>query len=383
MKLVTVNELKELKEREGKDCISIMMSTTGKGADYQKNRIRFKTLLNRAEKELRELGVQAGRIESMLEPARELEKQRPYWKAGGDGLAAYISEGFFRTYRLPFPVEEAVLVSDSFNTRPLEYLVARERRYFLLALGLGDNRLFEATPHSIREIPSDSLTQGISETLRFDVFEKHLQGHSTSSVTRSGARMTFHGHDSEKEERRSKIRRYVKEVASETSSLFAGETEPLVIATLPYLLPDFIEACEYPHISPENVQVDPGHMEIEELHRRSLEKTEKIFSRELDAALENYGNAAAAGTATDDREELVRSAAEGRIETLLIDPEYAFYGSYHPDDRRVEINQDRRPGDRDLASFTVEETILKGGRVFTVDRDRMPNGRGAAAILRY
>lgn len=383
MKLVTVKELKELKEGEGKDCVSITMPTTGTGADYRKNRIRFKTLLNRSEKELRELGVPAGRIESMLEPARELEKQRPYWKACGKGLAAYVSEGFFRTYRLPFPVEESVLVSGTFNVRPLENLVARERRYFLLALGLGDNRIFEATPHSIREIPSDSLPGGISETLRFDVFEKHLQGHSTSSVTRSGARMNFHGHDSEKEERNTKIRRYVKEVASETSALFAGETEPLVIATLPYLLPDFIEACEYPHVSPENVPVDPGHMEIEELHRRSLEKANMIFSRELDNALENYGNAAAAGSATDDREELVRSAAEGRIEILLIDPEYAFYGRYHPDDRRVEISRDHRPGDSDLASFIVEKTVLKGGRVFTVDRDRMPNGRGAAAILRY
>ena len=383
MKLITMNELRKLKENEGSRCVSIVLPTGGRGADYDENRIRFKTLLNRAEKELETLGMAQRRRKELLEEARALERNRPYWKDCDEGLAAYASPHGFRTYRLPFPPEEDVLVSDRFNLRPLEHLLARQRRYFLLALGLGDNRLFEATPYTIREIPSDSLPEGIAETLRFDVFERHLQAHPTSRYTGRDSRMTFHGHDSEKEERGSNIRRYVKQVASEMTRILADETAPLVVATLPYLLPDLFEACRYPFLSRESVRVDPGHMTVKELHDRSGEIAGRIFDRELNEALERYGSAAAAGSATADQEEVVRSAAEGRVETLLLDPEHSIYGDYDPEDRTVTISGERRPGDSDLVSFAVEETLLKGGRVFTVESDRMPGGKGMTAILRY
>ena len=282
MKLVTARDLEELQGNESGRCVSIIMPTSPGGADYDGNRIRFKTLLNSAEKELEGIGLRKKEVRELLKPAFTLEGERPYWKECTRGLAVYASDDFFRTYRLPFSPEESVLVSRGFNVRPLEFLLTRQRRYFLLALGLGDNRLFEATPYSITEIPASNLPEGISETLRFDVFEKHLQGHSTSRDTGSGARMTFHGHDSAKEVRKSVISRYVKDVASSISEELAGEHSPLVIAGLHYLLPDFREACDYPYLSSETVSVDPGHMTIDELHKRSLKAAENIFDKELE-----------------------------------------------------------------------------------------------------
>lgn len=383
MKFVKVSDISELKNREGFNCVSLIMPTPGKGADYQSNRILFKTLLGEAREELKDLGVNGRYIDPLLEPAERLEGSRPYWKSRDAGLAAYLSEGFFRTYSLPFDPERRVIVSGSFDTSPLEYLIARNRRYFLLALGLGDNRLFEASPFHIREIPSDSLPGGMAETLKFDVFEKHLQGYSTARADYQGARMAFHGHGSVKEERGTNIRRYVKNVASGMSRLLAGETSPLVVATLPYLLPDFAEACRYPHLTEGSVPVDPGHMDIDELHRRSLERMEEAYRREIGRALESYGVAAAAGNAITDDEELVRAAAGGRIDMLLLEPDYRVFGSYDPVTDEVSIRRYREPGEMDLSSFTVEQTLLKGGRVLTLDSDRMPDGSGMAALLRY
>ena len=157
MRLATIADLRRLSEHRDEHCVSILMPTTGVGAEYHKNRIRFKTLLGRAGKVLEERGVSGEDSRELLGQARALEGERPFWKACTRGLAVYSSPGIFLTYRLPFETEERAEVGERFITRPLIRLVAREDRYLLLALGLGDNRLFEATPHSIREIPAENL----------------------------------------------------------------------------------------------------------------------------------------------------------------------------------------------------------------------------------
>lgn len=383
MRLATVSDLRTLSDHQDDHCVSILMPTTGVGAEYDKNRIRFKTLLGRVEKSLEDQGASRNRRDEILGPARVLVGERPFWKACTKGLAVYAASGTFRTYRLPFETEERAEVGGRFITRPLIRLVTREDRYILLALGLGDNRLFEATPHSIREIPAENLPKGISDTLRYDVFEKHLQGHATARATGSGARMTFHGHGSSKEDRRSQVRRYVNSVADEITDLLAGETAPLVVATLPHLLPDFRKACRYPHLSDESVEVDPGHMEIEELHRRSLDHARAVFDRELDRALERYGDAAAADAATSDAREVVLAASDGRVDTLLLDNEARVHGRHRADRRAVEVHDTPEEGDTDLADLAAARTLLQGGRVLSLPRDRMPNHAPIAAMLRY
>jgi len=383
MRLATIADLRRLSEHRDEHCVSILMPTTGVGAEYDKNRIRFKTLLGRAEKILEERGVSREDSRQLLRQARALEGERPFWKACTRGLALYASPGIFLTYRLPFETEERAEVGERFITRPLIRLVAREDRYLLLALGLGDNRLFEATPHSIREIPAENLPRGISDTLRYDVFEKHLQGHATARATGSGARMTFHGHGSSKEDRRSQVRRYVTDVAEKISELLAGETAPLVVATLPHLLPDFRDACSYPHLAEESVEVDPGHMEIEELHRRSLEPAKAVFGRELDRALERYGDSAAAGEATSDTGQVVLAASDGRVDTLLLDNEARIHGKHYPQRHEAEVHEEPEDDDTDLVDLAAVKTLLQGGRVLSLPRERMPNREPMAAILRY
>ncbi len=383
MRLATISDLRTLNDRQDAHCVSILMPTTGVGAEYDKNRIRFKTLLRQTEKRLEELGLSGEERGDILGPARSLEGERPFWKACTRGLAVYASTGMFRTYRLPFETEERAAVGSRFITRPLVRLVAREDRYILLALGLGDNRLFEATPHSIREIPAENLPRGISDTLRYDVFEKHLQGHATARATGSGARMTFHGHGSSKQDRRSQVRRYVNSVADEISELLAGETAPLVVATLPHLLPDFRDACSYPNLSDGSVEVDPGHMQIEELHQRSLDPARAVLDRELDRALERYGDSAAAGEATSDADEVVLAAFDGRVDTLLLDDGARVYGRHQLDRHEVEVHDEPEDGDTDLVDLAAMKTLLQGGRVLPLPRERMPNRAPMAAILRY
>lgn len=383
MRLVTIDELRELASRKGRICVSISMPTTRVGAEFDKNRIRFKTLVGRATSDLGELGLDDAEVEDLLEPAADLQGEHPFWKSQLDGLAVYLSDGFFRYYRLPFVLEENVMVGDAFSTKPLIRMLVKVHRYFLLALGLGDNRLFEATPYDMEEISSKRLPSDISETLRFDVVERHLQAHSTGPGRASGSRMVFHGHGSAKEDRSAEVRRYVKQVASGVSRLLSGESDPLVVATLPHLMPGFREACGYPHLTPKSVEVDPGRLPLRDLHGRSWAAVQDVFSQAVDSAMERYGDAASTGRATSDTQEVVIAAMDGRINTLLLAEDDGVFGRIRSAERKVEIHDRPLPGDVDLAGLAAEQTLLKDGRVLTADPDRMPNLSRMAAILRY
>ncbi len=382
MRPVTARDLRELTEMEGGSLVTITMPAAATGADYDGDRIRFKNLLAEAEDELSSRGLRRRELDPLLEPARELEGERPYWKALTGGLALYLAPGHFRRYRLPFGPEAEVHVGERFETGPLVRLLARERRCLLLALGLGDNRLLEVTPYDITELPAAELPEGMSETLRYDVFERHLQGHATSWA-RTGARMTFHGHDSEKETRREKVRRYVEEVASGLSKMLAGERVPLVVAALPYILSVFERACDYPRLSPENIPVDPGHMRMGELHERAGGPLRRMAESDLRRTLESYGNAAASGRATGDVEEVVRASLEGGVETLLLSPGPGPVGDVDMEAGTINARPPAGPGDTDLADLAAEQTVLKGGSVLEVPIDRMPNRSRMAALLRY
>ncbi|MBD3370921.1 hypothetical protein GF402_11250 [Candidatus Fermentibacteria bacterium] len=383
MRLVTIEELRELVGKQGKVCVSIHMPTTRAGADFDKNRIRFKTLLRQARNDLRKMGLDKTEVDDLMNPAAEMEDEHPFWKSQLDGLAVYLSDGFFRYYRLPFALEENAVVGEAFSTRPLIRMLVGVRRYFVLALGLGDNRLFEATPYDMEEISSKRLPSDISETLRFDVVERHLQAHSTSSGGGSGPRMLFHGHGSAKEDRNNEIRRYLSQVATGVSRLLSGEYNPLVVATLPHLLPRFREACEYPHLSAESVEVNPGHLSVSELHEKSWAAVEEVFSQAVDSALQKYGDAVSNGRATSEPDKVVIASADGRINTLLLAEDDGVFGRFNPSSREVEMHEQSLPGDVDLSGLAAEQTLLKDGNVLTAEQDRMPNRSRMAAILRY
>lgn len=382
MKFAAIDDLIRMREQAKGVRVSIYMPAVG-GADFDKNRIRFKTLVGRAEKELKELAMSPEKIEALLGPCHELMKERPFWQSCGKGFTAFASGNYFKTYHLPFPVKEGVVVGDRFNLRPLEHLISGQNSYFLLALSLGENRLFEATPYSIAEISTDDLPSSMKETLKFDVFEKHLQGHPTASASGTGARMTFHGHGSQKEDRDTNIRRYVREIAGRISTILGGERSPLILAGLPHLLSEFTAACDYPGLLDDHVVVDPGHMKIEELHRRSLDKANGYFRKNMTEALERYGAASAAGSAVEGTVNALKMSARGRVDTLFVTPDLSAYGRFDPKTGETELSAERQPGDSDLVSLAVEETLLKGGKVFTAPEGRLPGDEGIAAILRY
>src|SRR5262245_38302773 len=91
---------------DSKVCVSIFMPTVPLGDQAQQNPIRLKNLLNNAEEKLKQRGLKTPDITPILEPARDLLKDPDFWKHQSHGLALFLTEDSYDSYRVPVEFEE-------------------------------------------------------------------------------------------------------------------------------------------------------------------------------------------------------------------------------------------------------------------------------------
>jgi hypothetical protein len=80
---------------------------------------------------------------------------------------------------------------------------------------------------------------------------------------------------------------------------------------------------------------------------------------------------------------VVTAAHDGRVDTLFVALGTRRWGSFDEEARKVEVSDSNGPGTEDLVDLAAIQTLLKGGTVYAVPPDRVPEGSEVAAVYRY
>ncbi len=163
MDTLSTDELKSLVEERTGPLISISLPTERVGSETRQNPIRFKKLLRDAEDRLARSGVRAAETQQLLDPARRLLDDAPFWQRQGEGLVVYLSPKQFRHYRLPFKADELVAVGERFYIKPILRALVGSRRFYILALSQKKVRLLESTQGSAREVAVKEIPASLAE----------------------------------------------------------------------------------------------------------------------------------------------------------------------------------------------------------------------------
>ena len=78
--------------------------------------------------------MRKAQIDKFLDPMRSLLADPLYWHQKSEGLAAFLSTGFFKILRLPRQVPELLIINERFHTKPLVPLIFENGRFFILAV---------------------------------------------------------------------------------------------------------------------------------------------------------------------------------------------------------------------------------------------------------
>jgi hypothetical protein len=199
---------------------------------------------------------------------------------------------------------------------------------------------------------------------------------------RTGKRpAVFHGHGVASDAKKIEFLEYCQSVDRAVNDLLHEEKAPLILAGLGYLLPIYKEANHYPYLAREEISGNPDDLSVMELHRAAWEIVEDYFRKELQEVLEWYHYQKT--NTSSDLEVIVPASFHGRIEALFKAADLHRWGRFDPETEEVVLHEREEPGDEDLLDFAAVHCLLKGGSVYTVAPEKVPEGSSAAAILRY
>ena len=164
MRQITNDRFLELLSAHESPCISLYQPTHRQHPDNAQDTIRFRNLLKQLESTLGQQ-YDAEQVRETLKPFEQLGRDRNFWDHRTDGLAIFCSPEFFEIVELQRPVQELLVVADSFHTKPLVRILQSADRYQVLCLSRHDARLYEGNRDALAEVELIDVTASISDVL--------------------------------------------------------------------------------------------------------------------------------------------------------------------------------------------------------------------------
>ena len=383
MDLFTRNQLRVLMEKQKGPCVSIYMPTHPTAPESQQNQIRFKNLLKEVGKSLGAIGAPDPKTQDLLGPVHSLLQESLFWRHQSDGLAIFLSSEMSLYYRLPIRFKELVVVTNRFHLKPLLPFLSGDGRFYILALSQNQVRLFQCTRYRISEVDTEGIPESLTEALRYDDPEKQLQFHTGTPGKRGKRSALFHGHGVGIDDTKDKILRYFRQIDRGLRDLLHKEQAPLVLAGVEYLFSIYREANTYPDLIDEGISGNPEGVSMNELHEQAWKILEPYFQKAQKDAAAHYRQFAGSDRASKNLREIVPAAYHGRVELLFVALGLQHWGTFDPHNNAVIVHQKAEPWDEDLLDFATIQTLMKGGTVYAVDPDTIPDNAPSAALFRY
>jgi hypothetical protein len=385
---VSREALRALAETRGEACVSIYMPTHPVGSDVQQDPIRLRNLLADAEKRLISGGMRTPAARAILAQADDLLPKHNFWQHQYQGLAVFLAPGLFDYYRLPFDVDELLVVGGRLHLKPLLRTLRPDGRFYVLALSQNQARLLEGSRHEIREVDLANVPQGLADALRYDVVERTVQFHTATRAPggRGGERPAIYfGHGAGDENAKADILRYFHQVDDGLREWLGPSQAPLVLAGVEYLHPLYREANTYPRLVETGLLGNPDDLRPDELHRRAWEIVRPLIIQVREAAVERQRQLKGSGSAlaSTDIQDIVLAAHYGRVDTLFARLDQQRWGRVDADAAEVFLYDGPSPEGEDLLDLAAVQTYLNSGAVYVVPAEQMPGREPMAAIFRY
>lgn len=298
------------------------------------------------------------------------------------GLAAFISNDGTYLYNLGYPVEARARVGERFYVKPLLNTFQYGAHYFLLGLSADRFAFIHGDFGSLDrvELPADvhdefselfqEVYDGHEGALDYDSLENHLP--------------PYHGWKSRndvKEEEAEKFFYYVNKAVTE--HLVKGTDLPVILVSLPEHQTLFRKISTIPNLLDEGIEKDVNGIEAPELLADAVAVIEKVREQHTDAIVEEFGNAQAAGTGSDEPEAIGFALVERKVRVLLVEEDAEVPGVFNEETGAVSLCAAGDEAAEDLVDVFAQATLEQGGEVCLIDARLMPTGTGMTAIYRY
>ncbi|RKZ34733.1 hypothetical protein DRQ33_01500 [bacterium] len=384
MDLLNNKDTEKLLNAKNDIFVSLYMPTFHSGRKVTQNPIRLKNLFSCTEEKLLACGIDEKQISNILRPAEKLYKTSVFWQYQKNGLALFLSWGYFQYFRLPISVEEISVVSENcFHLMPLLELQNVNQKFYLLAFSQNKIRFFKASHFDIRQIKLGDAPKNFQQALNLDEQKREIQVKTQPRGQRGGRTAMFHGHGGE-DDSIELLAQYCRIIDKAIHQKIKGKTFPLILACDDKLFPIYRDANTYPYLVKEVwVSGNPDKLKPEQLNESAYNKLKSQFMLPQKKALEQYNQLMNTDRTSDKIEEILPAAFYGKVAQLFIAQDSHLWGKYDKDAEKIDIHSKAQHCDEDLLNLCAIQTHNHGGEIFVLNPDKMPNNSSIAALFRY
>ncbi|WP_426511565.1 hypothetical protein ACPPVO_13615 [Dactylosporangium sp. McL0621] len=358
---MTVKDLATLTP-SGYPAVSLLMPTHRTAPANQQDPIRLRNLLAEARRRLDSDETVPREVASQVYDEIATAAERVDLRHAGDGLAVFASPGQVHVRVLDSPVQERVVIADTFEVRDVVADAARRHRYWALVLSEQPTRLWSGDGPELVEV----TTHGFPFT------------HEGMGLPRD------YGQEPSKHEME-RHRQFFRDIAGALAEIDRLDTRPLFVLGVDRYLPYF--AAEWPRPFAGTVLGNYDHAGAHEVYELLAPRLAAYTAMEQVAALESLDAARGANRFAAGLAECWSLAHQGRGAHLLVEegyhsPAWVHDDHLHPPDQ--EPHQDA-PGVLldDAVDDIVESVARQSGEVTFVGDDSLASDGRIALIVRY
>lgn len=373
---------------EAKTSISIYLPVHRSGVEVNEmqDALVLKNKLLQIRKTLTDKGEDQATIENLLKNGFDLIEQRDFWNEQENGLALFLSEGFFKWIKMPFAPKEELFINSTFYVTPLLGML-KDEKFYLLHLSRHDARFYRGDTFGMKKLDVEGLPNGMNDVIHYEEKGgKQLMRRSGAGTGRNAVQgASFHGHGAGLSDDTEYLITYLKEVDQTLwTQILSTERSPLILAGVDYIIAHYKQISSYKLIAEETLT---GNFEREDEHTlfdKAKEKLSAYFEEHTNKALKTYyDNSSGAGLSSPIPEDVIPASFYGKVSDLFVLKDEHIWGNF--DEIKNELIIHEELGDRDtcLINKAVVKTIQNGGEVHVLEKEKMPSDAKIAAFMRY
>lgn len=353
--------LKELKDIVSDCCITIILNTHRTKPDNKVDRLELKKLIHEADNRIFQYESE--------EKARLLSKRlhdlaaQIHFDQNLDSLILFVSDTVSKHLHLPIPVENRVIIDNSFATRDLVRMLHMKTNYFVLVLSEYKARLIEGFNETvIREVGSP-----------FPIENNDL--YSTNSVELKNGKLQSH-----------LLSEFFNRIDKAVNVVRNEDPKPVLICSQEMNYGEYLKIADLKEsILPVFVKGNKLYQNAEEILRESWKVVSAFQFEKNNARKKELESAVSSGMFLSDANEIWNASIEGRIRTVFIEED--LFRPARIDKNTISFVTEKEKNNPDVVDDIydeiIEATMNSGAEVVFLKRGELKDFQGLGAVTRF
>lgn len=377
MRMTQIPWLDELMDQRTPPCVSIYQPLHRGIPPAHENPVRFKNLLRRAEESLLRRYSPA-ETHDLIDRIRQGVDTPGFWTGSRDGMAVFAAPDYLRIIETQQPMNELVIVADSFHVKPLIRVMQGADRYHILCFTQGQVRFFEGSRFGVREIELVDTPRSIYE------LSGMTQDQQISSARDVETALSQASDEAQTIPRPGSVDRFIRAVDKGIWENYSRtERLPLILFAEAQYHPMWRAITRNPMFLEQGVLLNPDHIAEERIRDEAWQVYQPIYRQRIEHLANQYQAARAHNMGSEQLEQVAKAAAAGRVDALMLAENTHIPGRLDPASGQIQRDELADPHVDDVLDDLAEMVLKMDGQVLAIPPDLMPTDADLAAIYRY